>query len=77
MTGSTKVESVFLVLFAVHLCYYITIWGLFFWGDYWEMQQDWTAYVDSLERDGEVDYEEAKNWDNPCTPQTFKEWINE
>ena len=47
------------------------------WGDYWEMQQDWTAYVDSLERDGEVDYEEAKNWDNPCTPQTFKDWINE
>ncbi len=47
------------------------------WGDYWEMQQDWAAYVDSLERDGDVDYEEAKNWDNPCTPQTFKEWINE
>ena len=46
------------------------------WGDYWSMQQDWTAYVDSLTRDGEVDYEESRWWDNPCTPETFREWIN-
>lgn len=45
------------------------------WGDYWSMQQDWTAYVDGLEKDGLVDYEESKNWDSPCTPETFKEWI--
>ena len=45
------------------------------WGDYWSMQQDWAAYVDGLEKDGLVDYEESKNWDNPCTPETFKEWI--
>lgn len=45
------------------------------WGDYWSMQQDWTAFVDSLERDGEVDYEEARWWDNPCTPETFNEWV--
>ena len=46
------------------------------WGDYWSMQEDWAFYVDSLTRDGEVDYEEARWWDNPCTPETFKEWIN-
>jgi hypothetical protein len=45
------------------------------WDDYWSMQQDWTAFVDSLERDGEVDYEEARWWDNPCTPKTFDEWV--
>jgi len=45
------------------------------WGDYWSMQSDWMAYIDSLEKDGLVDYEESKNWDNPCTPETFKEWI--
>ena len=44
------------------------------WGDYWEMQQDWTIYVDNLTRDGEVDYEEARWWDNPCTPKEFNEW---
>ena len=45
------------------------------WNDYWSMQADWTAFVDSLEKDGEVDYEEACGWDNPCTPETFDEWI--
>lgn len=45
------------------------------WGDYWSMQQDWMAFVDGLERDGYVDYEESKEWVNPCTPETFKKWI--
>lgn len=45
------------------------------WGDYWSMQADWMAFVDYLERDGEVDYEEARWWDNPCTPETFNEWV--
>lgn len=45
------------------------------WGDYYEMQVDWTAFVDSLERDGLVDYEEARWWDNPCTPKEFNEWV--
>lgn len=46
------------------------------WGDYWSMQYDWTMFVDSLERDDLVDYEEARWWDNPCTPETFREWKN-
>ena len=46
------------------------------WGDYWSMQYDWTMFVDSLTRDGLVDYEESRWWDNPCTPETFREWIN-
>ncbi len=45
------------------------------WDDYWSMQQDWTVFVDSLEKDGDVDYEEARWWDNPCTPESFNEWI--
>ena len=45
------------------------------WGDYWEMQQDWEAYKDGLVRDGQVEYEEERLWDNPCTPDTFKSWI--
>lgn len=47
------------------------------WGDYWSMQYDWTMFVDSLERDDLVDYEEARWWDNPCTPETFREWKEE
>ena len=45
------------------------------WDDYWSMQADWTAFVDSLVKDGEVDSEESWGWDNPCTPETFDEWI--
>ena len=46
------------------------------WDDYWSMQYDWTAFVDGLERDDLVDYNEARWWDNPCTPETFREWKN-
>ena len=42
------------------------------WDDYWSMQYDWTAFVDGLERDDLVDYNEARWWDNPCTPETFR-----
>lgn len=42
--------------------------------DYWEMQEAWEIYMDGLNKDHVVSYEETSNWDNPCTPETFEEW---
>lgn len=43
-------------------------------GDYWSMQAEWAAYVDSLERDGEITERQAFVWDNPTTPKGFRRW---
>lgn len=40
--------------------------------DYWEMQLAWSCYVDGLHRDGMITDRQARTWDNPCTPETFK-----
>ena len=42
------------------------------WNDYYEMQQDWEAYKDGLERDGVISEKTRSTWGNPCTPETFK-----
>ena len=44
------------------------------WGDYWEMQQDWAAYIDGLCRDGSITQRQYDNFSNPCTPETFDRW---
>lgn len=44
------------------------------WSDYWEMQQDWEAYKDGLERDGVISEKTRSTWGNPCTPEGFKKW---
>lgn len=44
------------------------------WSDYWEMQQDWEAYKDGLERDGVITEKSRSSWGNPCTPESFKRW---
>ena len=40
--------------------------------DYWAMQLAWSCFVDGLERDGYISMKQQANWDNPCTPETFK-----
>ena len=40
--------------------------------DYWTMQLAWSCFVDGLERDGHISMKQQANWDNPCTPETFK-----
>lgn len=42
--------------------------------DYWFMQECWECYKDSLARDNRITERQRCNWDNPCTPQTFKSW---
>jgi len=44
------------------------------WNDYYEMQQDWEAYKDGLERDGIISEKTRSTWGNPCTPEGFKKW---
>ena len=44
------------------------------WNDYYEMQQDWEAYKDGLERDGMIREKTRSTWGNPCTPEGFKKW---
>lgn len=44
------------------------------WNDYYEMQQDWEAYKDGLERDGVISEKTRSTWGNPCTPEGFKKW---
>lgn len=44
------------------------------WNDYYEMQQDWEAYKDGLERDGMIPEKTRSTWGNPCTPEGFKKW---
>ena len=44
------------------------------WNDYYEMQQDWAAYTDGLERDGVIPEKTRSTWGNPCTPEGFKKW---
>ena len=44
------------------------------WNDYYEMQQDWEAYKDGLERDGVITEKSRSTWGNPCTPESFKRW---
>lgn len=46
------------------------------WNDYYEMQQDWEAYKDGLERDGVISEKTRSTWGNPCTPEGFKRWID-
>ena len=42
--------------------------------DYWFMQECWECYKYSLARDNRITEKQRCNWDNPCTPQTFKSW---
>lgn len=44
------------------------------WNDYYEMQQDWEAYKDGLERDGMIPEKTRSTCGNPCTPEGFKKW---
>ena len=44
------------------------------WNDYWEMQQEWEGFKDSLVKSGDVEQEEESKWGNPCTPETFDDW---
>ena len=44
--------------------------------DYWFMQECWECYKDSLARDNRITERQRYNWDNPCTPETFKRWNN-
>lgn len=40
--------------------------------DYWSMQLAWEIYKDNLNREGTITMKQFNNWDNPCTPETFK-----
>ena len=42
--------------------------------DFWSMQFQWTVVVDDLIKDKEVNPNRAKNWGNPCIPETFKKF---
>lgn len=42
--------------------------------DYWEMQQAWEMFKDSLARDGEITQKQFDSWGNPCTPESFNRW---
>lgn len=46
------------------------------WNDYYEMQLDWTVYIDGLADDGIITKKQRDNWGNPCTPSSFKKWLN-
>lgn len=45
-------------------------------GDYWSMQFAWSCFTDYLARDRQITERQRCNWDNPCTPETFKRWSN-
>ncbi len=40
--------------------------------DYWSMQLAWSQFVDDLEMSDAISMKQQANWDNPCTPETFK-----
>ena len=42
--------------------------------DYWQMQLSWSIYTDYLAKNNRITERQRCNWDNPCTPQTFKSW---
>lgn len=44
------------------------------WGDYWSMQEMWSYYVDSLNKDGIITDRQAMSWNNPTTPEKFDKW---
>lgn len=40
--------------------------------DYWEMQLTWMIVLDNLCKDKEITQKQRDNFENPCTPNTFK-----
>ena len=45
------------------------------YSDYWELKFDWSCYKDCLARDNQITERQRTNWGNPCTPETFKRFM--
>ena len=44
--------------------------------DYWAMMLAWEQFIDDLKMSDSITERQRDNWENPCTPETFKRFNN-